>query len=409
MIPGSGKPRLVYLLSRYPAVSHTFFLNEVLGLRRVGFEIETASINSPDRPTGQLPPLEAEEAARTYYLKNNSAVKALGVLAKIALREPGMLIRGLKVVSRLGGMDVRRKLYALFYFVEACLLGEWMRGRSLRHIHVHFGGPVSTVGMIAAEVWGFDYSLTIHGPEEFYEVEESYLPRKIERAKFLFCISDFCRSQLMKYCDAAHWDKMHVLRLGVDVEKFVAAPQSPDLPTLIVCVGRLVPAKGQHILLRAFAQLRAKNCPARLLLIGDGPDRAALEREAAQLQIAAHVEFAGSLNHDETRRRIMSAHIFALASFAEGVPVALMEAMAMRIPCVSTMIAGIPELIRDQVDGLLVPASSVNQLAAAIALLVDDPGLRERLGASARERVIERYNLGKNIERLASAFEECLR
>ena len=409
MISGSGKPRLVYLLSRYPAVSHTFFLNEVLGLRRLGFEIETASINPPDRATKQLPPIEAEEAARTYYLKNTSAAKALGVLAKVALREPGVLIRGLKMVSRLGGLDMRRKLYALFYFVEACLLGHWMRSRGLRHIHVHFGGPVSTVGMIAAEIWGLDYSLTIHGPEEFYEVEESYLPRKIERAKFLFCISDFCRSQLMKYCEAAHWNKMHVLRLGVDVERFKPAPQPPGLPALIVCVGRLVPAKGQHILLRAFAQLRAKGCPARLLLIGDGPDRAALEREAGQLEIKEDVEFAGSLNHDETRRRIASAHIFALASFAEGVPVALMEAMAMRIPCVSTMIAGIPELIRDRVDGLLVPASSVEQLAAAIESLVNDPGLRERLGASARERVIERYNIEKNIALLASAFEECLR
>ncbi|GGG93428.1 glycosyltransferase family 4 protein [Silvibacterium dinghuense] len=403
-----GKIRMAYLLSQYPAVSHTFFLKEILGLRQLGFEIETASINAPDRPLSQLPPLEAEEAARTYYVKQFRVQELFFVLFTVTLLHPAIAIRGIRGAMRLGGWDFYQKAYALLYLVEAFLLGSWMRKRGLHHLHVHFGGPVSTVAMLTAEAWGFDYSMTIHGPEEFYDVSSFYLPRKIERAKFVFCISDFCRSQLMKYSEPAHWDKMHVVRLGVDTEEFKPVTHEPNLPLQIICVGRLVPAKGQHILLRAFDVLRAKGHAVHLTLIGDGPDRRSLEHEAAERQLSAHVTFCGALNHNETRERISQTDIFAMASFAEGIPVALMEAMAMSIPCVSTGVAGIPELIQDRANGLLVSPSSVESLAEALESLVVDPDLRANLGAAGRARVIEHYNLTQNAKKLASTFENCL-
>jgi|SRR5579862_713992 len=403
----SEKIRVAYFLSRYPAVSHTFFLKEILGLRRLGFEIEVASVNPPDRTISQLPPIEAEEAGRTYCLKQTTIWEAICVIVTIAFIHPVVVLRGLKAMLVLGGWDLPRKIYAFFYTIEAFLLGRWMEKRGLHHLHVHFGGSVATVAMLAAEVWGFDYSLTIHGPEEFYEVDYCYLPLKIERAKFIFCISDFCRSQLMKYCDPAHWDKMHVVRLGVDVEEFKPASQEPNKPLQIVCVGRLVPAKGQHILLRALSLLHAKGHEMGLVLVGSGPDMESLQREAAVCGLGEQVVFRGALNHDQTREQLEKADIFALASFAEGIPVALMEAMAMAIPCVSTNVAGIPELIRHDVDGLLVPASSVESLACAIELLLVDEDLRRRLGDSGRTRVKERFNLADNLKVLASTFEKC--
>jgi colanic acid/amylovoran biosynthesis glycosyltransferase len=403
----SQKNRMAYFLSRYPAVSHTFFLKEIRGLRQLGFEIEVASVNPPDRTVSQLPPIEAEEAGNTYCLKHTSIWKAICVLVTIMVVHPIVALRGLKATLSLGGWDLPRKIYAFFYTVEAFLLGRWMEKRGLHHLHVHFGGSVATVAMLAAEVWKFDYSLTIHGPEEFYEVDYCYLPRKIERAKFIFCISDFCRSQLMKYCDPAHWNKMHVVRLGVDVEEFKPASRESNEPLQIVCVGRLVPAKGQHILLRALTLLHAKGHAARLIFVGSGPDSESLMRESAEQRLAGHVVFRGALNHDQAREQLRQADIFALASFAEGIPVALMEAMAMAIPCVSTRVAGIPELIRDNVDGLLVPASSVESLACAIESLLVDPDMRRRLGESGRRRVMERYNLADNLKVLASTFEKC--
>ena len=405
----SKKKRMAYFLSQYPAISHTFFLKEILGLRRLGFEIEVASVNPPDRTVSELPPVEAQEAANTYCLKRTTIWDAFYLVVTMTFVYPAVFIRGARVALTMGGWDLVRKIYALFYTVEAFLLGRWMKERGLHHLHVHFGGSVATVAMVAAEIWKFDYSLTIHGPEEFYEVDYCYLPRKIERAKFIFCISDFCRSQLMKYCDPAHWDKMHVVRLGVDVDEFKPASRESTQPTQIVCVGRLVPAKGQHILLRAFSLLHAEGHEARLIFVGSGPDMDSLKREAAANGLTEHVIFRGALNHDQTRQQLQQADIFALASFAEGIPVALMEAMAMAIPCVSTNVAGIPELIRDRVDGLMVPASSVESMAGAIKSLLVDGELRAQLGASARTRVTERYNLADNLKVLASTFETCFR
>jgi glycosyltransferase involved in cell wall biosynthesis len=173
----------------------------------------------------------------------------------------------------------------------------------------------------------------------------------------------------------------------------------------VLCVGRLVPAKGQHVLLAAIAKLRASGRNLRLRLVGDGPDRESLELAAGRFKITDAVVFEGAVNQDRIRDLYATADVFALASFAEGIPVVLMEAMAMEIPCVSTWITGIPELIRDSIDGLLVPPSDIDGLAAAIALLMDDDELRARLGEAGRRRVIEKYNLRPNVARLAEIFD----
>jgi len=404
----SQRPRIAYLLSQYPAISHTFFLKEILGLKQLGFQVETASINPPDRSASLLPAAEKLESEQTYYLKSLGFGKILVTLCKVLLRDPMVCLRGVRAALALFRWDIRGELYALFYLVEALLLGEWMHCRNLQHLHVHFGGPVSTVGMLASKAWGFSYSLTIHGPEEFYEVEEFYLPQKIEHARFIFCISNFCRSQLMKYADPDHWGKLHVIRLGVDPQEFTPITAHSTEQVRIVCVGRLVPAKGQLILLQALNKLISRGRAIHLTFIGHGPDREHLQQFVDKHAIGAHVTFCGALNHDQTRQRLEEADIFALASFAEGVPVALMEAMAMEIPCVSTSIAGIPELIRDKVDGLLVPASSVEALTDALDQLIADEALRKRLGASARARILDCYNLPRNLQLLAAAFEQCL-
>jgi glycosyltransferase involved in cell wall biosynthesis len=171
-----------------------------------------------------------------------------------------------------------------------------------------------------------------------------------------------------------------------------------------LCVGRLVPSKGQLILLRACDLLHSKGYSFRVRLVGAGPDREHLEAFAKQKGIA--VIFEGAKSHDETRILMGRADIFALASFAEGVPVALMEAMAMEVPCVSTRVAGIPELIRDGLDGLLVPASSVEALASALQRLTEDPLLRRSFGVAGCKRVLELYNLPQNVGSLARVFLE---
>ena len=260
--------------------------------------------------------------------------------------------------------------------------------------------------MLAAMAWQFSYSLMIHGPEEFYDVEKSYLRRKVERARFVLCISDYCRSQVMKVSDPAHWSKLRVVRLGVDLKMFKpVVPVDGKERLEIICVGRLVAAKGHLILLSAFASLRRQGCNVHLRLIGDGTGRSALQSFIAREQLDDCVTLEGALNHEATRQKLMQADIFVLASFAEGVPVALMEAMAMGIPCVSTFVAGIPELIRDGVEGLLVPPSSEQALATALESLIVNVDLRRKLAAAGRSRVTELYDLEKNTRYLAEVLQ----
>jgi glycosyltransferase involved in cell wall biosynthesis len=398
--------RLVYLLSIFPAISHTFFLNEVRELRRQGFNVGVASINQPNIQGASMSETEVEEMAKTFYIKSSGTGQAIWIAAKTLLCRPGVFARGLYAALRLARWDPHATLYALFYLAEALILGDWMRTQGRRHLHIHFCGPVATVGMLASIAWRFPFSLTVHGPDEFYDVEKFYLRQKVESAKFIVCISDFCRSQIMRLVDPVHWGKMHVVRQGVDPDLFRPARHEQEAGKVleVLCVGRLVASKGQLILLRACDLLLRRGYSFRIRLVGTGPDREHLEAFAVQKNIP--VIFEGAKSNYEIRRLLDRADIFALASFAEGVPVALMEAMAMEVPCVSTCVAGIPELIRNGLDGLLVPASSAEAMASALGWLLDDSLLRRRLGAEGRRRAEEDYNLAQNVHSLANMFRD---
>lgn len=399
--------RLAYLVSRYPAISHTFILREVLGLRELGFEISTASINDPDRPEGQLTAEERAEAGKTFYVKRAGIIGVVAALLAVGLRHPLKTLGGLRFAVGLAGADVKKALYGLFYFAEALLVGEWMRREKVSHLHVHFATPAATVGLVAARMFPIGFSFTVHGPDEFYDAPGYRLTEKIEGADFVCCIGAYARSQLMKLSDVRHWSKFEIVPLGVDPAAFSPQPRKSDpKPFEIICVGRLVPAKGQHILLEAFARLVAEGRDVRLRFVGDGPDRSSLENMAAGL--GEKVIFEGAVNQDRIRDLYAGADLFALASFAEGIPVVLMEAMALELPCVTTFITGIPELIRPGVDGLLVPPSDVAGLAEAMAELMDDPARRAALAKAGRERVLEKYNLPKNVGKLGEVFKKRL-
>ncbi len=407
-----SRPRLAYLLSRYPAISHTFLLQEVLGLRERGFHIETASINPTDRSLSNLPSRERKEAETTYYLKGGSRSLAAWTLVRILLRQPAAVFRGLSTICAIRTLTVSRRFYWLLYLAEALLLGRWMKERSLTHLHVHFGGPVASVGLLASAAWRVPFSMTIHGPEELLDLTSTHLRQKVERATFVFCISDFCRSQLCSLVPQQHWRKFHVLRLGVD-----PAVLSPEIQLLrtngggmlkAVCIGRLVPAKGHRTLLEALLMLRDRAVAMHLVLIGGGPEMQHLQDFVQTHQLADCVTFTDALSHEEALAHLRQADLFVLASFAEGIPVALMEAMALGIPCISTFVAGIPELIRDGVDGLLVPPGNAQALAEALLMILEESSRRVAIGEAARRKVVKHYNLRCNQEQLARTFEQLL-
>ena len=383
-----SQTRLAYLVSRYPAISHTFILREVLSLREQGIHIRVASINSPDRPPEGLTAEERSESEATFYVKRAGIVKLISALFFCLFRHPAGCLRGLYFGVRLGGADITRMLYGLFYFAEALLVCRWMAAEKLEHLHVHFATPASTVGLVATKIFPISLSITVHGPDEFYDVPGYSLQEKIAGASFICTIGKFARSQLMKISPTPQWDKFEVAPLGVDPVRFSPRPHRQGANDFeAICVGRLVPAKGQHVLIGAIHRLVREGRTIRLRLVGDGPDRESLEREVTELGIGGSVIFEGPVNQDKIRSLYQAADLFVLPSFAEGIPVVLMEAMAMELPVVTTFVNGIPELIRHGMDGWLVAPSDEESLASAIANLMDDDALREEPEATSLDEV----------------------
>lgn len=407
--PLKGACPVAYLISQYPKLSMVFILREVVQLRRMGFRIDVASINRPDRSPDGLTELEQAEAARTYYVKRHGVRGAAAALLISLTRNFRGFWRGFGLAWRLGGLDLKRLLLNFGYFTEALMVGVWMRRVGQRHLHAHLGGPSATVGMYVKRVFQYGFSITVHGPDEFFDARGQYLLQKVEAADFICCISSYGRSQLMRVSPYAHWAKLLVVRLGVDPDQFSPRPQrtAPECFE-ILCVGRLTPAKGQHLLIDAVARLRQQGHSVRVRLVGAGDDEPGLREHAARIPQPESIVFEGGVNPDQIRKLYESADIFCLPSFAEGIPVALMEAMAMEIPCVSTTVAGIPELIRDGVDGLLVAPSDLDGLVEALSKLIDNAALRAEVAKSGRVCVLKHYDLNHNVEKLAAVFADRL-
>ncbi len=331
----------------------------------------------------------------------------LGAHLKTILGRPAPYFTGLLYAIRLAKWDLREIFLNVMYFGEAVVAGSWIWTRGLTHVHSHFS---STLELFVARVFPITFSATIHGSGEFDDVVGFYMAEKVARAAFLCAISQYGRSQMMRASDPQYWHKLEVSPLGVDPNVFLprAHRKNPE-PFEILCVGSLVPAKGYHILLAAVARLiRQGFTSLRLRLVGEGRARPSLENTIRELGLENYVRLEGACDQERVREFYRETDLFALTSFAEGVPVVLMEAMAMEIPCLATWITGVPELIRHGVDGWLVPPGDAEPVADALAYLIDQPALRQRMGQSGRARVIEKYNLDQNVAHLAEIFRRRL-
>lgn len=399
--------KLAYLVSQYPATSHTFILREVLGLGKLGFDIYPASINADTRPITAVTLEERAQREITYYVKQHGLRGAMAGHAWAIIHHPKGYLRGLAASLRRCLIDPGRTPTHLFHFTEALMLGCWMKSARIHRLHVHFATAAASVASLVKATFPIHLSMTVHGPDEFNNVRTEHFSEKIARADQVICISHFARSQSMQHSAPAHWHKFSVVRLGVDPSQFSpAATPQPGPGFSLLCVGRLTPAKGQHLILDALATLRNHGIMARLTLVGDGPDRASLEQHCRRLELSDQVRFIGALNQDEVRPLYRTHDAFILPSFAEGIPVVLMEAMASGLPCITTRIAGIPELIEHEHSGLLTFASDVTGLCDNIQRLAQDDALRLRLAENARDKVCADFNLDSNIRKLAGVLLE---
>jgi colanic acid/amylovoran biosynthesis glycosyltransferase len=397
-------PKLAYLASAYPAISHTFILREIRGLRARGYEIVTASINRPDRPVDKMESYERQEARNTYCLKADGISGALAALGYWLARSPACLLRmfafGFEV--RTGG----RWWAGLAYSVEAAMVARWMRRENVAHLHVHFGNVGASIGMLVKRLTGCHLSYTIHGPDEFDDVPGQQLALKMQEADAVICISQFARGQLMRISHPDHWPKFLLCRLGVTPAQFQFSLRDGGPTARLLCVGRLTPAKCQVLLVQACALLRDRGVPFQLTLVGAGPDRERVERAIAELGLQPHIALTGALNQEAVREQFAQADIFVLPSLAEGIPVVLMEAMASGVPCVTTPVNGIPELIEHERTGLLARPGDVESLAGELQRLIADPTLRRRLALAAHDKLLADFDLDHNVAALGRIFDQ---
>ncbi len=402
-------PRLAYVSAEYPKVSHTFIAREVDALRRRGAAVDTVTVRRTPE-AGLLSDADRAAARETFAILPTSPRHVLGAHAEALARTPARYAWTLVCALRAGAPGVRNRLWQLFYFAEAALLAQELRRRGTGHVHAHFVNVAASVSQLAAALLGREvtWSFTMHGPLEFDDVGGHGIADKVRDAAFVVCISDFARSQLMRLVEPEHWDKLHVVHCGVQ-----AADYADGLPDgshtaagfTVVTVGRLAPMKGFAVLLDAVARLARDGYDVRLRVVGDGPDADGLAERARALEVDGRVTFRGALNSAEVAGELRDADAFCLPSFAEGVPVVLMEAMAAGLPVVATRVMGIPELVTDGESGLLVAPGRDEPLAAALAALANDPQRRQAMGQAGRRTVIEGFDADRSAEQLLQLFE----
>ncbi len=400
----SSKTPIAYLTGEYPRATDTFIQREVAALRAQGQPVETCSV----RRTGVehlVGDEQKAEAKATFYIlaAAKSPLTLLGAIFGALFRNPARFFRALGLAIKTAPPGLRNLIFQLFYFAEAAVLAAHLRKKGVRHLHNHIAKSSCSVAMLMSEMSGIPYSFTLHGPDIFFAPDHWRLDEKIARAKFVACISHFCRSQAMAFSDPKHWAKLHIIHCGVDPARYDA--NEDPVETNLLFVGRLAPVKGLPILLRALEPLKAEYPQIHLTVIGDGPGRKTLESHAEAAGLAENVSFVGYKSQSEVAEALAASDLFVLPSFAEGVPVVLMEAMAARRPVVTTHIAGIPELVTDGASGLLVPPGNSHALSAAIGKILANPARATAMGIAGRAMVEKAFDIKKEAARLGQLLD----
>ncbi|PZV11243.1 MAG: colanic acid biosynthesis glycosyltransferase WcaL [Leptolyngbya sp.] len=395
---------IAYLVNQYPKTSHSFIRREIVALEAAGVPISRFSIRSLAAEI--IDEADKQEASKTRYVLQKGASGLLGSTINVALNHPWRFLKAVQLAYTVGHSSDRGLVYHLAYLAEACVLFRWFNQAKISHVHTHFGTNSATVAMLCHELGGPSYSITVHGPEEFDKPQAISLTEKIERAAFVVSVCSFGRSQLYRWCSHQQWSKIQVIRCGVD-EMFLKQPYTP-LPSQprFVCVGRLSEQKGHLLLVEAAGQLAAEGHNFKLVLVGDGPLRGQIESMIHQYHLENHVEITGWATNEQVQQQILAAQVMVVPSFAEGLPVVIMESLALGRPVISTYIAGIPELVQPGKSGWLVPSGSVSALKEAMQVAIHTPlDQLEQMGKTGAKLVAQNHNAETEAKKLATLFQ----
>ena len=395
--------KIAYVLNSYPQPSHSFIRREIQALERQGLAVLRLAMRPGSAPL--VDPGDQAEASKTQFILQAGALSLGGGLLRQALGAPSRFWRALKLALQLGRVSQAGVLRHLIYLAEACAVKMRCQAEGVDHIHAHFGTNATAVALLAQALGGPGYSFTTHGPEEFDAPIALSLGEKIAQARFAVAISSFGKSQLSRWADFGAWERLQVVHCGIEPAKFAAPAPLPEGPLRLAAIGRFVEQKGQMVLVRAMAEVVQTHPQVHLALIGDGEMRIDLEAAIAAAGLQKNITLTGWLSEEGVRDELAASHALVMPSFAEGLPMVVMEAMAAARPVLATYIAGTPELVLQGETGWMVPAGDAGVLAAAIGELTQvSPARLAAMGAAARKRVMQRHDSDVEARKLAGHF-----
>jgi len=399
--------QIAYFINQYPKVSHSFIRREILALERQGFDIFRIALRGWDAEV-----VDAEdklERERTQYVLQSGVLGLIAPVIQTLIRFPVKFLSSLKLAIRMGIRADRAWPYHLVYLAEACRMLSWIQAKDIKHIHAHFGTNSAEVVMLLKLLGGPGYSFTVHGPEEFDKPEFIKLREKVSHAAFVVAISSFGRSQLFRWINYQDWNKVQVVHCGLEPSFHEDAVQPVTSAPRLVCVGRLSEQKGQLLLVDAVSKLLAKGIDMELVLAGDGEMRPEIDALIRQHSLESKVIITGWISSKQVREEILASRAMVQPSFAEGLPVVIMEAMALRRPVLTTYVAGIPELVRPGENGWLFPAGDVDELVKVLEDFLRTPTeILEKMGQAAHQRVLERHSIDVEAAKLARLFAQAI-
>jgi len=391
--------RLGILVSQYPARSHTFVRREVAELRAQGADVRMFAVRkTPDEDL--IDDLDREAARTTTSILPATPLQLARAHLSSWFTTPVTYAQTSwdAFTHRLPG--ARNFVWTAFYLAEATILAHELKAQGVQHLHAHFANSGANIARLAAKLAGITWSMTLHGACDFEYPFGPTLPDKVREAAFTICISRYGMAQAMREVDPVHWPSIGLSRCGIELSE-MPPPRGPaqnDGPLNVVCVGRLSAEKGHLGLLEGFAEAQKQAPALRLTFVGDGPLRSRIESRIEELGLCRSVTLAGFAAEREALHQISRGDIVVLASFMEGIPVVLMEAMTLRVPVLAPRLAGIPELIEDGVSGLLFHPADWDELADKLTTLAHDAQLRERLARAGQAKIANGFAMPQAID-----------
>ncbi|HSM72688.1 MAG TPA: glycosyltransferase [Anaerolineales bacterium] len=402
--------KAAYIMSRFPKLTETFILYEMLAMQQQGIQIEVYPLL---REREEVMHPEAMHFVSVAHFQPFMSLPILRANLYFLWKKPFAYLKTFWDVLRANWGSYNFFTGAIGIFPKTVLFANQMHADQVQHVHAHFASHPAAAGFIIHRLVGIPYSFTAHGSD--LHRDRHMLREKVAEAAFVAAISEYNKELIISECRGNYREKVKVVHCGVDIEVFRARThetpyEKGENPFMILCVGTLHEVKGQPYLIEACRLLRGRGYTFECHFVGDGPDRKPLSELVDQAGLSGNVRFHGRLTRDEIARLLVDADVLTVPSVPtrdgrrEGIPVVLMEAMGSGVPVIASDLSGIPELVNDQLTGLLVQPRDVRSLADALERYIQDPDLRHRLGRAGREKVVEEFDLNKNTAKLARYF-----